>query len=378
MAGLYIHIPFCKRKCRYCDFVSFASHDDFFPYTAALITEMRLHSPLMSGRTFETVFIGGGTPSLLPEGLIGRILSEARSCFTIAPDAEITIECNPESLTSPKLSDYASAGVNRISIGMQSADDRVLEAIGRIHNKENFIEAFKLALGAGFTNINVDVMHGLPLQTVDSYLDSIRLASDLGAAHISSYALILEEGTQLYEDVSSGRVTLPDDDETADMEDAGFRLLKDLDYERYEISNFAKPGFRCRHNLNYWNNGDYLGLGVNAHSALHANGKWVRFSDKTSLSEYISDTANGRLPIAETEDVPLKEEMFESVMLGLRKIDGVDRAAFEKRFGVDPVLQYAQAVNQAILNGNMTVTDEAMLLTEKGLDFQNEVLIDFM
>ena len=378
MAGLYIHIPYCKKKCRYCDFISYAGRDDFLAYTAALITEMRLYSPMMKGRSFDTVFIGGGTPSLLPAGLIGRIIGEAKQCFSIEHDAEITIECNPESVTELKLLEYSTAGVNRLSIGMQSADDRVLAAIGRIHTAEQFVSAFGLARKAGFKNINVDIMHGLPGQDIGSYLASIRLVSELGAEHISSYSLILESGTPLYEDVISGKTVLPDEDETADMEDAAFELLAELGYRRYEISNFAKPGFECRHNLNYWNNGDYLGLGVNAHSALHMSGKWVRFANKITIGEYIADIAADKLPVAETEEIAREDEMFECIMMGLRKTEGVDRTVFTERFGIDPVEHYASAVSAALLDGNMTVTDERMFLTKRGLDFQNEILLNFM
>ncbi|MBR3460139.1 MAG: radical SAM family heme chaperone HemW [Clostridia bacterium] len=378
MAGLYIHIPFCRRKCAYCDFVSFADRVDFLPYTAALITEMRLYSPLIKEKSFDTVFIGGGTPSLLPAGLISRILDEARECFDVAEDAEITIECNPESIDEIKLNEYKASGVNRLSIGMQSSDDKVLAAIGRIHDKARSLSAYALAENAGFTNINIDIMHGLPLQSMESYLDSVRLASELGAQHISSYSLILEEHTRLYDEVVSGKLALPDEDDTADMQDAGITLLESLGYKRYEISNFAKAGFECRHNINYWNNGDYLGLGVNAHSALYIRDKWVRFRNHETIEEYVKTLGENKLPLAETQEVEREDEMFECIMMGLRKIEGVNRAEFEKRFGIDPVEQFAAAVSAAALDGMMEVTEERMKLTRRGLDFQNEVLLNFM
>ena len=378
MAGLYIHIPFCRRKCAYCDFVSFADRVDFLPYTAALITEMRLYSPLIKEKSFDTVFIGGGTPSLLPAGLISRILDEARECFDVAEDAEITIECNPESIDEIKLNEYKASGVNRLSIGMQSSEDKVLAAIGRIHDKARSLSAYALAENAGFTNINIDIMHGLPLQSMESYLDSVRLASELGAQHISSYSLILEEHTRLYDEVVSGKLALPDEDDTADMQDAGITLLESLGYKRYEISNFAKAGFECRHNINYWNNGDYLGLGVNAHSALHIRDKWVRFRNHETIEEYVKTLGENKLPLAETQEVEREDEMFECIMMGLRKIEGVNRAEFEKRFGIDPVEQFAAAVSAAALDGMMEVTEERMKLTRRGLDFQNEVLLNFM
>lgn len=378
MPGLYIHIPYCKRKCAYCDFVSFANRADHIPYIAALITEMRLYSPLVNSKRFDTVFIGGGTPSLLSAGLVSRILTEARACFDIAKNAEITVECNPESVTEEKLIEYRAAGVDRISIGMQSADDAVLDAIGRLHDTKTFVAAFALAKRAGFTNINVDIMHGLPLETESAYLESVRLAASLGAKHISSYSLILEENTPLYAAVSSGSITLPDDDATADMQDAGIALLESLGYRRYEISNFALDGFECRHNLNYWNNGEYLGVGAAAHSALRINGKWVRFSNKTSVDEYLAFLGENKLPLEETKEIEREDEMFECIMMGLRKTDGVSRAEFEKRFGIDPVEQYACAVSAAVLDGTLEVDQERIRLTRRGLDFQNEVLLNFM
>lgn len=378
MPGLYIHIPYCKRKCAYCDFVSYAGRVDFLPYVAALMTEMRLYAPLVGEKRFDTVFIGGGTPSILPAGLVSRILDEARALFTVGKGAEITVECNPESVDEVKLNEYLSAGINRLSIGMQSSDDAVLKAVGRIHDKQAFVSAFRLARKAGFGNVNVDIMHGLPKQDMGSYLDSIRLANELGAEHISSYSLILEEGTPLYEAVKSGRASLPDEDETADMQDAGIALIESLGYARYEISNFAKPGFECRHNINYWNNGEYLGAGAAAHSALRLGGKWVRFSNKTAVEDYIAALGGNKLPVEETSEVSREDEMFECIMMGLRKLNGVSRGDFEKRFGVDPVEHYAAAVSAALLDGTMELRDGSIRLTRRGLDFQNEVLLNFM
>lgn len=378
MAGIYIHIPFCKRKCKYCDFVSFAGKYDYSSYIAALISEMRLFKDLMNGRTFNTVFIGGGTPSILPPVFIRTVLDEAHKCFDIAVDSEITIEANPESLTLDKLYEYRDSGINRLSIGLQSGDDALLHSIGRIHDRNTFIQAFNNSRKAGFKNINIDLMHGLPNQSCDSYLESIRLASQLGAEHISSYSLILEEHTPLFSDVTSGKTVLPTEDETADMEDAGFILLKELGYLRYEISNFAKPGYECKHNLNYWDNGEYLGLGLNSHSALHFSERWVRWANEATLSTYIVKVANGTLPVETSETINRTDEMFETIMVGLRKISGVNRHDFMERFGVDPVENYASAVSEALLDGTIEVSDEYLRLTNRGLDFQNEVLLKFM
>ena len=378
MAGLYIHIPFCRKKCRYCDFVSFDNEFDYAAYTAALISEMKLYKPLVDGKRFSTIFIGGGTPSIMPAELLCRIIDIARECFSFDDEIEFTIEANPESLTEEKLLNYRSFGINRLSIGLQSSDCAVLGAIGRVHDLNGFISAFKTARKAGFDNINVDLMHGLPKQTMESYLNSIKTAAELHAEHISSYSLILEDHTPMYQDVEQGRIILPDADETAEMEDEGFTLLNKLGYQRYEISNFAKPGYECRHNLNYWDNGEYLGLGLNSHSALRLNGKWSRWANDAVLSVYVLKTANGMLPVETSEIIERDDEMFETIMVGLRKIEGISRASFTERFGIDPVVHYASAVSEATLEGNMIVTEDYMRLTRRGLDFQNEVLLKFM
>ena len=378
MQGLYIHIPFCKKKCRYCDFVSFPALEREDLYFVALVAEMRKYAPLMKDRAFDTVFIGGGTPTVLKPGRTAALLNEARKCFSIKPEAEITSEANPESASEEKLNELYEAGVNRLSLGLQSANDLELHAIGRIHSRQDFINAVSAARKVGFTNINADVMHGLPGQTEESCIDTLRLVTELEIPHISSYSLILEEGTPLYDDVRNGRVMLPDPDDTADMEDAGFEFLAQRGYARYEISNFAKPGFECRHNLNYWDNGEYLGIGLNSHSALRLKGDWTRFNNTDDLNEYINELGEGKLPVRNTRKIESDEEMFETIMLGLRKIKGVSRREFEERFGCDPVEKYAPAVSELEMDGWLEATEDSMYLTKRGLDFQNEALIKFM
>ncbi len=378
MQGLYIHIPFCKKKCRYCDFVSFPALEREDLYFVALVAEMRKYAPLMKDRAFDTVFIGGGTPTVLKPGRTAALLNEARKCFAIKPEAEITSEANPESASEEKLNELYEAGVNRLSLGLQSANDLELHAIGRIHSRQDFINAVSAARKVGFTNINADVMHGLPGQTEESCIDTLRLVTELEIPHISSYSLILEEGTPLYDDVRNGRVMLPDPDDTADMEDAGFEFLAQRGYARYEISNFAKPGFECRHNLNYWDNGEYLGIGLNSHSALRLKGDWTRFNNTDDLNEYINELGEGKLPVRNTRKIERDEEMFETIMLGLRKIKGVSRREFEERFGCDPVEKYAPAVSELEMDGWLEATEDSMYLTKRGLDFQNEALIKFM
>lgn len=379
MAGIYIHIPFCAAKCRYCDFISFADHSNWERYFAALISEMDLWSKEAAGITFDTVFIGGGTPSIVPPKVMERIMSQLTSCFAIAPDAEITIESNPGTLTREKLEAYKNAGINRISIGLQSSDDIVLENIGRIHNYEQFVKSFELARECGFSNINVDIMYGLPEQTVEIHLDTIKRIAALGADHISAYSLILEESTPLYMDVNGGGQSLPDEDTAYDMHIDGIKLLSELGYERYEVSNYAKPGFRSKHNLNYWNNGEYLGLGLNSHSAMRINGEWKRWSNKAELESYIDDCALGKLPIAgQMEIIDEAEEMFETLMLGLRKTDGVSFSEFKARFGKALTDVFASAIQKLIDCGWIEIADGHLKLTANGMDLQNMALLEFM
>ena len=287
MAGLYLHIPYCKSKCRYCDFVSFADCESMGEYCAALLKEMRLDAAALPKQAYDTVFFGGGTPSILPVGAVAMLMDALRASFEIMPDAEITIEANPGTLNGTKLREYRAAGINRLSMGLQSTNDALLGTIGRIHRYADFVQNYECARAAGFTNISADLMYGLPGQTVKDHLDAIETLYRLGLNHISAYSLIVEEGTPLYTDVTGGAESLPAEDDVYLMHRRGMEFLETLGYARYEISNYAKPGFASRHNLNYWENGVYLGLGLNSHSAMRINGSWMRFANTERLSDYI-------------------------------------------------------------------------------------------
>lgn len=378
MAGVYLHIPYCVKKCDYCDFVSFPENGGLREYVPALCREIELTAatPGLPER-FDTVFFGGGTPSLLSGEQLKCIVKQLKVDFTIDPDAECSLECNPGTVTPDKLFAYREAGINRLSIGMQSHSDALLSAIGRIHTFAQFRDTVRYARDAGFTNINADVMHGLPGQTRADYLDSIRAAAAEGVTHISSYALILEEHTPLYERVRRGETALPDEDAVADMEDAGFSLLRELGFERYEISNFARPGYACRHNLNYWSNGEYLGFGVAAHSAARLS-QWTRWSNTESVSTYLRLLNSGKRPLAETIRLYPRDEMFECVMLGTRLTRGIDRAAFYRRFGVDVADAYPEAFAALEQRGWLVLTPETAALTDEGLDMQNAALQLFL
>lgn len=377
MAGIYLHVPFCVKKCDYCDFVSFPQNGMAEQYFAALWQEIELCREENGDRQFNTVFFGGGTPSALPPYYIVQTMERIRNSFNVTLE-EATIECNPGTLDEEKLSAYKNAGFNRISLGVQSFDDRLLRGIGRIHTAEEAEEAVRLARAAGFDNINIDLMYGLPNQTEQDYLMSIWWAAGLGVQHVSAYSLILEEGTRLYDRVNRGEVSLPEEDAVYDMHRAGMEKLKALGYVRYEISNYAKPGKYSLHNMNYWNVGEYLGLGLNSSSALKREGKLVRHRNTENIKEYIVDMERGSLPRRDEEMIAPSDEMFEWAMLGLRKIEGVDRVAFMQRFGADFADVFSQAVHTLEHMGWLELDDEYIRLTDRGLDMQNSALMEFM
>ena len=378
MAGLYLHIPFCVKKCDYCDFVSFPCNQAPEEYSQALIRELALTAETGMFRDgFQTVFFGGGTPSLLSGEQMQRVLDAARERFFINPDAEISMECNPGTVTSEKLAGYRKAGVNRLSIGLQAAQDSLLSAIGRIHTYAQFTHTLRLARDVGFANIGVDVMHGLPGQTERDYLETLRAVCDLGVQHVSSYALTLGEDTPLYDRVQTGETVLPDEDDVSQMQDAGIDYLESRGYRRYEISNFALDGFECRHNLTYWQNGEYAGLGVAAHSAVRLK-EWTRYSNEDTLKEYYRQIERGRRPVREVIRLYPADEMFECVMLGLRLTRGVDRAAFYARFGRDMAIVYPEAMERLRSRGWVEESETHIALNRRGLDLQNEALGYFL
>lgn len=373
-----MHIPYCIKKCSYCDFVSFPDDGTIGEYCDALIREIALTKKArLCELTFDTVYIGGGTPSLLSGDQMKHIMDALRAGFSIAPDAECSMESNPGTTSRDNLAAYREAGINRLSVGLQSSCDQILKLIGRIHAYREFTDTVAMARETGFTNINVDVMHGLPEQTEKDYIDTLKAVCELEVEHISSYSLILNEDTPLFVRAKKGEVGLPDADYVADMQDAGFAYLAEHGYQRYEISNFCKPGFECRHNLNYWRNGEYLGFGVAAHSALRMH-EWTRYANVDSRKDYYRLIAHNRRPVREIIRLFPADEMFESVMLGLRMTKGVDRAAFQSRFGADIADAYPTALEKLRNRGWVDETPEWIALNQKGLDLQNAALQFFM
>ena len=378
MIGVYVHIPYCLKKCRYCDFCSVPIDETAGRYRSAVQKEIALVKDRYPGERVKSVFFGGGTPTALDPDDLCAILDAIRYAFSLEPDAEISVECNPKTIGYDGLKRLFDAGFNRLSIGLQATQNELLRRIGRVHTYEEFLSIYQAAQNAGFSNINIDLIHGLPGQTQAAYLDAIRTVAALSPTHISAYALILEEGTPLFADVQAGRETLPDPDAVADMEDAGMDLLESLGYRRYEVSNFAKPGYECRHNLIYWHNEPYLGLGVAAHSSMIEDGFWVRFSNESSIPAYLKKIAKGKLPRAERILINTFEQMFETVMLGLRLIEGIDRKAFSDRFGCDVVETYLEAYQKNDRFGFWDCSDPGFLrLNKTGMDHLDAVLRDF-
>ncbi len=378
MPGIYLHIPFCVRKCGYCDFVSLEDRSCMEAYAEALKREIKLCLKKYPYRRYDTVFIGGGTPTVMPSALLCGILSEVKDCFDIAPMAEITMEANPGTIDKEKLWACREAGVNRISLGVQSLDDGILKKIGRIHSQKEALAAISLARDAGFLNIGADLMYGLPGQNAAAYLRAVEGVAAAGVTHVSAYSLILEDGTPMHAAVKAGLLTLPDEDEIWEMEERGTHRLGKLGYERYEISNYAKGRLYCAHNVNYWDNGEYLGLGLNSHSAMRIAGAWTRWNNTSELQRYMDYLQNGRQPVEECAPINKKEEMFESVMLGLRKIEGISMEGFSHRFGIEIQDAYAGAIETLTDKGWLTVLEGRLRLTVDGLDMLNRALLYFL
>ncbi len=378
MTAVYVHIPYCVRKCLYCDFCSVPLDQTAEMYTDALRQEIALH--VQNGTALDrvdTIFFGGGTPTVLPAERLTGVLDALRAAFPVASDAEISIECNPGTVDEGSLSRLRWAGFNRLSIGLQSADDSLLARIGRIHTYADFQRSLQCARSAGFSNINVDVMHGLPSQTQAQYLDTLQKICALGVQHISAYSLILEDGTPLKTMVEDGALTLPDPDAVADMQDAGILYLESQGYRRYEVSNFARDGYACRHNLVYWHNEPYLGIGVAAHSSLPEGKRWKRTSNTEDIPTYYRRLSKRKLPIVESIPLYRSESMFETIMLGLRTVEGVDRQAFFRRFGVTVDAAFPDAIADVRQNGWWADSDTHLRLNTRGLDMLNSALVYF-
>lgn len=367
MAGIYVHVPFCKSKCRYCDFASFPDKIGFAEsYMACVYREMSMRSAELKDYTFDTLYIGGGTPSVVDESYIAMLVAAARKNFKLADKAEITIEMNPGTVSSGKIAMYKMCGVNRFSVGLQSANDGILRDLGRVHTLNQFISCAKLLKGENFS---VDIMIGLKGQTLEDIAQSVEVAAAYGASHVSMYALTPEDGTPIYTDYLNGE--LPDADEVADQYAFGVQKLRELGFERYEVSNFCKKGRESRHNLNYWRRGEYIGFGVSASSCIGN----VRFTDTFDLDEYFKCILSNRLPVIDRQEIDEEGQRDEFVMLALRTVYGVDTREFEKLFGKPFVATYAAAIEKN--RGFLDVSDCRVRIRDEYLFVQNSIIVDF-
>lgn len=373
---LYLHIPFCVSKCKYCDFLSAPSGEEQRQiYVERLCRRIRYWSDVIHNYGYEivSIFVGGGTPPILTEAQITQVFEAVHESFPIREDAEITLEMNPGTDVKDKLPVYRELGINRLSMGLQSADNEELKCLGRIHTYEDFRQVYQWAREAGFTNINVDLMSAIPGQTLESYEDTLRKVADLEPEHISAYSLIIEEGTPFYERYGEGRHAeeLPDEDIERQMYVRTGEILEDYGYHRYEISNYAKDGYECRHNLGYWDRKEYLGLGAGA-SSLMDHIRWKE-------PDHIGPSTG--LVLEEREDftrLRRKDEMEEFMFLGLRKINGVSEYDFYKSFRVSMDEIYKESIENLIKEGLLVREEDRIRLTDRGIDLSNYALSQFL
>lgn len=374
---LYVHIPFCVHKCHYCDFNSHErSNPNWKNYQSALISELkhRAASPIFSGRKLSTIFFGGGTPSLAPTQLIADIIQNAESLLGFENNIEITIEANPGSIDAEHFSAYRLAGVNRLSMGVQSLNDQELLWLGRIHNSKQALVAFDVARDAGFNNINLDLIYGLPNQSLDAWLDSLQTAIALGPEHLSCYQLTIEPHTKLAASHARTPLNIPDDDLALLMFSETRTRLNNAGYEAYEISNFAKPELKCRHNDGYWLYHDYIGIGAGA------AGKWdtqkggiKRYSNIRSPERYAQASLKNGTATHSQESLDQNHSASEALWLGLRREKGVCRRSFQQRFGFDAWTHFSSALKLWHECGKLAVTDRHIYLTSEGIPFADAI-----
>jgi len=365
--GLYIHIPFCLKKCHYCDFPSYAtfSEKDKINYINALRKEMGK----AASRNVNTVYIGGGTPTSLSAEQIGDILKMVKNCFETLPDAEFTIEANPGTIDTKKLKVLKDLGVNRLSLGVQSLNKTTLRRLGRIHTNEDFRRSYKMSRQAGFKNINLDFIYGLPGQTLVSWKKTLKAVIELKPEHISAYSLSIEQGTRFFQLNESGRLKLPGEDAEAKMYEMAIEYLAGAGYRHYEISNFCCPGYECRHNQIYWNNDEYLGFGAGAHSYFQG----LRWGNSPWPPDYIAMVNSGFSPAADWERLPLERKMRETAVLGLRLCEGIDLEKWRKRFAREIAETFGEEIRQLKDEGLIELDQKRLKLSKRGLLMANEV-----
>lgn len=375
---LYIHIPFCVKKCAYCDFLSGpASRERIEEYIQALKKEIESYRKFAEDYEVSTVFFGGGTPSLLSSEQMEMIMGAIKHIFLLQENAEITMEANPGTVTEERLKAYKKAEINRLSFGLQSAKNEELTILGRIHTFEEFLESYEIARKAGFSNINVDLITAIPKQTLESWEETLTTIIELEPEHISAYSLIVEEGTpfaELYGEDGKWEEMLPDEEEERNMYRKTEEMLQRAGYHRYEISNYAKRGYECRHNLGYWDRTEYLGLGLGASSFLNQ----TRFHNTEDMERYLKNAKEHENIHEEIEHLKVQEQMEEFIFLGLRKMKGIAETEFAEAFGTDIWECYGKNIRRVIQNGLLEQENGYLRLTKKGIDVSNYVFAEIL
>jgi len=375
--GIYIHIPFCVKKCYYCDFISYPNKFDVQEeYVEKLLEEIQDNEQLLKENNVTTIYLGGGTPSAIKPELIKKILDKIYQVSNIenTENIEITIEVNPGTVTKNNLQMYRNCGINRLSIGLQSTNNDLLKTIGRIHNYGQFLDTYNWAIEVGFNNINVDLMLGLPNQSINDLKESLEAVSNLGndLKHISVYSLIVEEGTEIERKISCGDLELPEEEQERMQYKYMKNYLELQGYKHYEISNFAKPGYESKHNTNCWEQKQYIGIGLAAHS--YVKGK--RYSNTCDLSEYLNKSSKDIKEVHEEQS--LEDMQKEYMILGLRKLDGVSIKKFKAKFGENPIYLFRNQLEKLVKAELVIIDLDNIRLTEKGLDFANLVWEEFV
>ncbi len=373
--SLYIHIPFCKQKCAYCDFPSFAGLESCYDdYVEALCSELKRSADLCRDYTIPTVFFGGGTPTVLSPKQLGRLMDVVMRKYRLEDGAEITMEANSGTLDKKMLTELSAMGVNRLSMGLQAWQNRHLKRLGRIHTQEEFVQNYTDARAAGFQNINVDVMFGLPGQTLNDWAETLEHVVQLSPDHLSAYSLTVEEGTPFFEQQEAGTLNLPGEAMDRRMYALARDVLPRFGYHQYEISNFARDGKESRHNLVYWTCNEYLGLGLAAHSYVAGD----RFHNTRDMKKYLEARGNKRAMLEEMERLTPEDKMAEFCFMGLRLTRGISTAEFEKRFGAAFADVYGPVAERFRDEGLLKKTDEGWALTNRGLDVANTVFAAFI
>lgn len=375
MLGLYIHIPFCVSKCKYCDFNSYKLNlDEKRKYLKALQKEMEFYKEEIVGKDIDTIFIGGGTPSILNENEIKFLFNDIKNNFNIKKNAEITMECNPGTLTLEKLRVMKECGVNRLSIGLQAVQNHHLNYIGRIHTYEEFEKNYNQAKEVGFENINIDLMYALPNQSREDWMESLEKVVKLNPTHISAYSLILEEDTELFNMYERKEFKLLDEDTDIEMYEYTIDYLESNGYNQYEISNYAKEGYECKHNILYWKCKNYVGLGASASGFLNG----TRYSNLCDLNEYEKIIYSGKKPLEWQEKLSIKDKIEESIFLGLRMNEGIKLKDFQEKYNFNFEEEYKNEINKLKNMGLIQINNELVTLTQKGREISNSVFVEFI